>query len=212
MSFLLKNYQKRLAQCFIHEIKKAKDLLDIGCGDGVLWEPFFAHKVRLVVGIDIKPYPSWKSLASDNISFIVADAHALPFKTRAFDMVFEKDLLHHVNLPKVVLREMGRVSRKMIVLVEGNRYNPLSFFWMVKIKGHNHFTLSQLKAFVQAEHGPATIKIYQKEAHFPPLQLNGKFLVQIFDKFQDILEKFLKKLALANYNVVILEKKYAKLK
>jgi len=83
MSLLLKNYQERLAQCFVHEIEKAKNLLDIGCGDGVLWEPFFARKVRLVVGIDIYPYSSWKSFASDNISFIVADAHALPFRTRA---------------------------------------------------------------------------------------------------------------------------------
>jgi len=122
-------------------------------------------------------------------------------------MVFEKDSLHHVNIPKVVLREMGRVSRKMIVLVEGNRYNPLSFFWMVKIRGHNHFTLYQLKTLIQTELGTTTIKIYQKEAHYFPLRLNGKFLVLVFDKFQDILEKILKKLALANYNVVILEKK-----
>jgi ubiquinone/menaquinone biosynthesis C-methylase UbiE len=122
-------------------------------------------------------------------------------------MVFEKDSLHHVNKPKVVLREMGRVSKKMIVLVEGNRYNPFSFFWMVKIREHNHFTLSQLKTFIQTELGTATIKMYQKEAHYAPLPINSKFLVSILDKFQDILEKFLKKLALANYNVVILEKK-----
>jgi ubiquinone/menaquinone biosynthesis C-methylase UbiE len=60
--------------------------------------------------------------------FIVADASSLPFRDNAFDVVFEKDSLHHVNQPKEVLKEMRRVSRNLIVLVEGNRYNPLSFF------------------------------------------------------------------------------------
>ena len=55
------------------------------------------------------------------------DAASLPFRDASFDLVFEANLLHHVSDANAVIGEMHRVSRKYVVLLEPNRYNPLMF-------------------------------------------------------------------------------------
>ena len=52
---------------------------------------------------------------------------ALPFGDATFDVVFEANVLHHVGDRRAVVREMTRVSRRYVVLLEPNRYNPLMF-------------------------------------------------------------------------------------
>jgi hypothetical protein len=42
-------------------------------------------------------------------------------------VVFEANLLHHVADREGVIREMARTSRRHVVLLEPNRYNPLMF-------------------------------------------------------------------------------------
>ena len=49
------------------------------------------------------------------------------------DLVFEANLLHHVSDPSAVITEMNRVSRKYVVLLEPNRYNPLMFAFSVVV-------------------------------------------------------------------------------
>ena len=49
----------------------------------------------------------------------------LPFPDGSFDVAFEANLLHHVEDRTKVVREMARVSRRWVVLIEPNRYNPL---------------------------------------------------------------------------------------
>ena len=49
----------------------------------------------------------------------------LPFRPATFDLVFEANLLHHVKNRLIVVKEMAPVSRRWVVLIEPNRYNPL---------------------------------------------------------------------------------------
>ncbi|MEW5944565.1 MAG: methyltransferase domain-containing protein [bacterium] len=55
------------------------------------------------------------------------DAGALCFPGGSFDVAFESNLLHHVQSPEAVVREMARVSRRHLVLIEPNALNPLMF-------------------------------------------------------------------------------------
>lgn len=96
-------------------------LLDIGCGNGI-YSYHFAQLCGKVTGID-----SSRNMLSENPCANVAqgDAEHLPFAANSFDVAFEANLLHHVNDRAKVVQEMARVSRRWVILIEPNRYNPL---------------------------------------------------------------------------------------
>ncbi len=95
-------------------------LLDVGCGNGFFTRPFSA--ICDTVGVDF----SRKMLERNPCpSKLLMDAGHLSFQDMAFDAVFCHALLHHVEDMDAVLREMRRVSRKYVVILEPNRANPL---------------------------------------------------------------------------------------
>ena len=55
------------------------------------------------------------------ITAVVADVEALPFRDRAFDLVYVHDGLHHLENPRRGLREMGRVAAKAVSVTEPAR-------------------------------------------------------------------------------------------
>jgi SAM-dependent methyltransferase len=96
-------------------------LLDIGCGNGI-YSYYFAQLCGTVTGID-----SSQNMLSENpcANVVQGDASVLPFRENSFDVAFEANILHHVNDRAKVVREMARVSRRWVILIEPNRYNPL---------------------------------------------------------------------------------------
>ena len=62
------------------------------------------------------------------------DATRLPFPDDSFDVVSEASLLHHVPDPVAVLREMKRVSRGPVVVVEPNRNHPPMFVFSLLVR------------------------------------------------------------------------------
>jgi SAM-dependent methyltransferase len=64
---------------------------------------------------------------------VQGDAAHLPFRDGQSDVVVEANLLHHVSDPIANLREMARVARRHVVLIEPNRWHlPMSVFMAVK--------------------------------------------------------------------------------
>jgi SAM-dependent methyltransferase len=64
---------------------------------------------------------------------VQGDAAALPFASRSFDVTFCGNLLHHLPDPAAAVREMARVAKRYVVLVEPNRNNPLMLaFGLIK--------------------------------------------------------------------------------
>jgi len=101
-------------------------ILDVGCGNGVFMHHLGATSVSRVVGIDISEAMLSKNTSGD---LLMASAERIPFADNSFDLVFEANLLHHSRNPELILREMRRVARKYVVLIEPNRLNPVMFLF-----------------------------------------------------------------------------------
>lgn len=113
--FLAKIYQtaaKKMCEECQDFIKQGSQLLDIGCGSGIVIETFGNHFKAKVVGTDIE----------DNrvlpIAFRLIDNGNLPFPKNSFDAVLITYVLHHAQDPFKLLQEAKRVSRNKIIIYE----------------------------------------------------------------------------------------------
>lgn len=101
-------------------------ILDVGCASG-----FMANKISQlfpeskVTGVDV--YQAAIDFAKkrySHISFLVTDAHKLPFKNNSFDLVICYETIEHVVEPKTILQEIKRVTKKdgkiIIAMDSGN--------------------------------------------------------------------------------------------
>jgi len=86
-------------------------VLDVGCGDGLLAALMQKDKPNVVItGIDV--------LVRDHthIPVVKFDGTTIPFPDRSFDTLVFVDVLHHMDDPVLLLREAARVARKTIVI------------------------------------------------------------------------------------------------
>ena len=90
----------------------AERALDSGCGVGALAFALAPH-VGEVVGADMRTefLEAARELAPENVSFVEADAMALPFAYASFDIAGCLRLLHHVHRPELAVSELARVTR-----------------------------------------------------------------------------------------------------
>lgn len=87
-------YQKQLAQGRI---------VNIGCGE----DPCDFGEAAVHVDLDVYNHKN----------FVQADAHNLPFADDEFDTAVLGDMLEHCPDPVQVLREAGRVARKVVATI-----------------------------------------------------------------------------------------------
>jgi SAM-dependent methyltransferase len=115
-------------------------ILDVGCGNGI-FTGRFASCASSVVGLDSSTH-----LLGQNAHKILVcgDATTLPFEDNRYDIVFEANLLHHVSNRIRVIEEMRRVTRRYVVLLEPNRYNPLMFALSLAVRAERGVLLSSL--------------------------------------------------------------------
>jgi SAM-dependent methyltransferase len=93
----------------------ARTILEVGCGMGLLTECVArAAPTATVVGIEQLPEQLARApqgeAAPENLRFIQADAHHLPFGDGSFDIVYCRFVLEHLRDPAAALREMRRVA------------------------------------------------------------------------------------------------------
>ena len=74
-------------------------VLDVGCGDRPAGD----------VNLDLFHYGKWKN-------FVIAEAHRLPFKNNAFEKVYSKHCLEHLEDPLKFFREAKRILKNGGVL------------------------------------------------------------------------------------------------
>lgn len=182
-------------------LKQFKDLkvLDVGCGDG---EDAFniAKFAKKVMGIDIYNDPNW--LKNKKVKFKIAKAENLPFNDKEFNGLFLKDVLHHVKSKDKTLKEIRRVTTKdaKIILIEGNRYNPLFFIHMTKLKGHEHFSQKYFKYLILKYFPDA--RFIHFESHFVPFIDKGLFKRVI--KVERLLDRISLFRPILSYNAALI--------
>lgn len=178
-------------------------VLDIGCGDG--GDVFsLEEKTKICVGIDIQPNALWFRSSSTKANFCVSDAEKIPFRNEVFDIVFEKDMLHHTPNPERALEEMKRVTKKggKIIIIEANRYNPIFYFHMTLMLGHQHFTQARFRKLVAQVFG-SSASFFSFEAHVYPVF--GYFLPNMYSYCEKMLEGISCLDKILSYNTAIIK-------
>ena len=146
---------------------RGRTVLDVGCGTGE--DAFYLSQIaKKVHAFDIEKSDMWKDFASSKLSFSVANAYKIPFEDNSFNGVFLKDVLHHVSQPEKVLQEIKRVAKKgsYILIIEGNRYNPIFYIHMTKMRGHEHLARNVFMKLIKKYFRNA--EFFQFESHYIP--------------------------------------------
>ncbi|MFN2270783.1 MAG: class I SAM-dependent methyltransferase [Anaerolineae bacterium] len=92
-------------------LSRAKDILEVGCGTGVIAEGL-AQLRPAVVGLDIDPAMlNFARRREGRVVYVQGDAHALPFPDGAFDAVVCHYLLLWLAEPMQGVKEMARVAK-----------------------------------------------------------------------------------------------------
>jgi ubiquinone/menaquinone biosynthesis C-methylase UbiE len=201
-------YKKDIFTKLNFPFEKGKSLLDVGCGDGsdvIIFQKEYALNVS---AIDVYTHDNIKNIK--NLEFKQAGIYNIPYKDNSFDYIFLHDVLHHIDeenqsYEKHIqgLAELLRVVKPggKIIIVEGNRYNPLFYPHMVKMHHHEHFKQRYFKKIINNAYNKTDVEFTFFECHFYP----QKWLT--FGKIYEwIMEKFSPRTFLA-YNISIVTKK-----
>ncbi len=105
------------------KLRNCKTVLDVGAGTGNAIK-LFHHSGFDVRGIEpvaeLIEVAFTKGVAPETI--IQGEGQQLPFEDNSFDAVCEFGMLHHVQEPERVVKEMVRVARYMVIIVDSNRF------------------------------------------------------------------------------------------
>jgi ubiquinone/menaquinone biosynthesis C-methylase UbiE len=118
-----------LESAFVERFAAGRDLLEVGCGTGLLLQRFAAF-TKSAKGVDLSPGMLERARAR-GLDVVEGSATALPFPAASFDVVCSFKVLAHVPDIETALAEMVRVARPGgYVLAEF--YNPFSLRGLVK--------------------------------------------------------------------------------
>jgi ubiquinone/menaquinone biosynthesis C-methylase UbiE len=184
-----------------HRDLRSFSILDVGAGSGELlrvtaqWARESGRTASLV-GLELNQRSAQailaESLGFPEISAVQSNGLVLPFPDAAFDFVISSLTLHHFDNEGAagVLREMGRVARRGIFVIDLHRNAMAYFFYTTlgRIILHNRLlredgALSILKSFTPDEleklGSQAGLHNVVVEKHFPSRlvlsgRLNGK--------------------------------------
>jgi len=197
-------YKKDIFEKLGVEFKKGAKILDLGCGDGV--DSLILKNVFGLNAYACDIYQDNNFKIIKGVIFRKGGIFNIPYENNFFDYVFLHDVLHHVDEHKQRyekhlkgLSELKRVIKKdgMIIIIEGNRYNPLFYPHMVKFRGHEHFRQDYFKKIILDVFPKAKFKFF--EAHLYP-----QSFLAVFKVYEKIMEKIAPS-PIKAYNVAIIK-------
>ncbi|MDP2917364.1 MAG: class I SAM-dependent methyltransferase [Dehalococcoidia bacterium] len=152
-------------------------ILDVGTGSGLLAIELAKVKGNQfdITGIDISENMVRKAIENaqqaktgDKTKFAVADAAALPFRDKTFDLVVSYASLHHWRDPAAVFEETARVVKDTgrIIIRDNKRVyrNPCwrAFIWLISIFINRRHRENWPKAIMACYTMPEIKEIMQK--------------------------------------------------
>lgn len=103
-----------------------QSLLDVGSGTGRGLQDFAdGLEGAFVCGVEPVAALVQQGVQNGNaqsISLVQGSGDALPFADASFDAVSEFAMLHHVPNPSAIVKEMLRVTRRIVVIADSNRF------------------------------------------------------------------------------------------
>ena len=96
------------------DIKTKKNILDVGCGTGVVTADIASLTAGHITGIDIddKKLDIAKVAVPDHVDLLLGDALELPFRDNTFDLVVFSVVLPYVKDQQQAVDEMARVTER----------------------------------------------------------------------------------------------------
>ena len=117
---------KRLTELITPLLNKSQNILDVGCGDGIIDYYLLSKNNKIKIdGIDVLIRPN------SYIKVKRYNGKSIPFSNKSYDTVIAIDVLHHVENFNTVLSEMVRVSSKYIIIKD---HIKTGFFSALKLK------------------------------------------------------------------------------
>jgi len=123
-----------LSNDFYEHLKKNiknKDVLDYGCGIGIVTEKVFNYEPKNIIGIDIsdKSILIAKKRSEElnlDIKYQVQNCESTNMPSESFDIIYGSGILHHLDLVKSTT-ELNRLLKKngSMVFIEPLGTNPL---------------------------------------------------------------------------------------
>lgn len=207
MSLAVRRFRARLLGGLGLQPVRGKRALVLGCGDGAEAD-FLADLGYRVEAHDLEPHPAWGAIAARHrpkVRFRTADVAGLARLKGAYDLVLQKDMLHHVPDPAAVLAQMKRLTKAggRLIALECNRLNPISYLHLTLLKGHEHFTPWRLRKLLH-QAGLQDAVISRREARVWPVE--SERFQDLMDRVQDAVEKVPGVRGLAVYQVASWER------
>lgn len=183
-------YRERLMGRLALDPVKRGRALDLGCGEGqeALYLAGLGYQVDAV---DREPRPQWASVARTSqgrVRFRQGDAARLTGLRPGYDLVFEKDMLHHAADPAGALAEMARLTRPggRVLALEANRLNPVFYLHLTLLGDHQHFTRRRFAALLE-QGGLRGVLLSRIEARVWPV--NRPRIQRLIQRVEDLAER-----------------------
>jgi SAM-dependent methyltransferase len=119
--YVLERRVGRLARLLANLLPQESNVLDVGCGDGLVARAIIDQRPDVTVrGIDVLVIPA------THIPVEPYNGSEIPAADGSYDVVMFVDVLHHVEDPLVLLAEAVRVARNGLVIKDHTRNGLLA--------------------------------------------------------------------------------------
>lgn len=115
-------YNELCATLTKHHVHQVQDILELGCGDGMICS-FFAENGSNCVALDNDDSLFDTRAISAGVKFIKTDASTLEFSDNSFDFIFNYNIYEHLGNPEKTFLESLRVLRPDGVMII--RFSPI---------------------------------------------------------------------------------------
>lgn len=121
-------------------VKSGFKVLDVGAGSGTFLKRVTSAFDAKVIGVDIIDYQE------DDVDIQLFDGKKLPFDDDSFDVVFAAFVLHHDKRHASLVKEMRRVSKKVIVVYEDAFFTPWQWAFVCFNDLFSNMVIGSIKA------------------------------------------------------------------